>query len=130
MNAFRHERMAGFSLQVPCGFSAALMLRKIFAPGGGSAGVADSTSLFLTNGGLVMSRLIAMVALVVGASLAWAGAQPLDKSVEIRGLDRPERVYGQYIVVMKPETRLAELDAHQMARSAGGALMHEYKTAL
>lgn len=77
-----------------------------------------------------MSRLIAMVALVVGASLAWAGAQPLDKSVEIRGLDRPERVYGQYIVVMKPETRLAELDAHQMARSAGGALMHEYKTAL
>jgi len=31
---------------------------------------------------------------------------------------------------MKPETRLAERDAHDMARSAGGALMHEYKTAL
>ncbi len=49
---------------------------------------------------------------------------------EILGLDRPERIHDQYIVVMNWGDRVSEQEARQMARSAGGQLLHRYETAI
>ena len=73
---------------------------------------------------------LAVLALPQHPALAQISLDQQKPAVEIRGLDNPKRIKGQYIVVLKQGASRAADVAQSLARSYNGNLRHVYQRAL